>query len=234
MDAIILAGGRGTRLGVLTQNLQKAVFLYRGKPLIAHVIDCLLENPKVKIINVLTGYRGQDIHEVIFSRYPKQARAGKIKILDFPDIHGTLTRLYSAIPNISRACGYYICGIDSLVPGAVLKRFWAFIDCHRSRSVLLLSTKMAVAPTHRTVCMKNGTVTGYKKRGTYQEFTPDCYREVGIRYFPFETTASIYKEKILPGQYIPEFIQKLIQKEDILSYVFDETWNHFAVAEDFV
>ena len=50
MQAIILAGGKGTRLKQLTSEIPKPMIPIGGKPIIEHQINCLVENGIEKII----------------------------------------------------------------------------------------------------------------------------------------------------------------------------------------
>jgi NDP-sugar pyrophosphorylase family protein len=66
--AVVLAAGKGTRMGSLTEDLPKPMLPVRGKPLLEHVLDHLRE-AGVRECGLITGYR----HEVIeqhFAGYP--------------------------------------------------------------------------------------------------------------------------------------------------------------------
>ena len=49
MKALILAAGRGSRLGKLTDNLPKPLVEVKGKPVIGYLIDKLINIPEFKI-----------------------------------------------------------------------------------------------------------------------------------------------------------------------------------------
>ena len=66
MNAVILAGGRGRRLGALTEKRQKATLIFNNEPLIIHILSSLLSSKRVERIMVLTGYRSEDIHKVLY------------------------------------------------------------------------------------------------------------------------------------------------------------------------
>lgn len=68
--AVVLAAGKGTRMGALTEELPKPMLQVQGKPLLEHVLDHLAQ-AGVRACGVITGYR----HEVIeqhFAGYPMQ------------------------------------------------------------------------------------------------------------------------------------------------------------------
>ena len=58
--AVVLAAGRGTRLGALTDDIPKALVDVGGKPLIVHALDGLMEAGLAEFM-VVTGYRGDQI-----------------------------------------------------------------------------------------------------------------------------------------------------------------------------
>jgi NDP-sugar pyrophosphorylase family protein len=66
--AVVLAAGKGTRMGTLTEELPKPMLPVGGKPLLEHILD-RLARAGVREFGLITGYR----HEVIekhFERYP--------------------------------------------------------------------------------------------------------------------------------------------------------------------
>lgn len=60
LKAVILAAGRGTRLGRLTDDIPKALVDVGGKPLIVHALDGLMEAGLAEFM-VVTGYRGDQV-----------------------------------------------------------------------------------------------------------------------------------------------------------------------------
>jgi NDP-sugar pyrophosphorylase family protein len=60
--AVLLAAGRGKRLGALTDHLPKPMLEVAGKPLIGHIIDALAAN-EVRDIAIVTGYLASHIDE---------------------------------------------------------------------------------------------------------------------------------------------------------------------------
>lgn len=64
MRAVIIAGGLGSRIKTLFNNLPKALLPIGDKPLLGHQIDFLLRNNINKII-ILSGYKHEEIREYI-------------------------------------------------------------------------------------------------------------------------------------------------------------------------
>ena len=61
-QAVILAGGRGTRLAPLTDSIPKPMVDVNGEPFLAHLIT-LLAGQGVTVVLLLTGYRGEQIED---------------------------------------------------------------------------------------------------------------------------------------------------------------------------
>lgn len=163
MNAIVLAGGRGRRLGLLTESTQKAALCFNGNPLISHIIDSLQNEQVIERVSVLTGYRGNDIHDVLNSSYREEVGTGKIQVIDLPQINGTLSRLAEALKCFNLVTGCYVCGIDSLVPQHVFHNFCTFVGEHSEDVVLLFSPRLEVAPTHKIGCLQKDRLVDYPR-----------------------------------------------------------------------
>ncbi len=62
MQAVILAGGLGTRLGDLTSATPKVMLPFDGKPFLHHVIR-LLSNQGIRDLVICTGYLGEKVRD---------------------------------------------------------------------------------------------------------------------------------------------------------------------------
>src|SRR6266545_3702515 len=60
MKAVILAAGKGTRMGELTQELPKPMLKVRGKPILEHII-LGLAGAGIRNVFIVTGYRAETI-----------------------------------------------------------------------------------------------------------------------------------------------------------------------------
>ena len=59
MRVVILAAGKGTRMGALTEELPKALLFVRGKTFLEHIISALPS--EVGEVLIVIGYRGEQI-----------------------------------------------------------------------------------------------------------------------------------------------------------------------------
>jgi NDP-sugar pyrophosphorylase family protein len=72
MKAIVLAAGRGKRMGVLTENLPKPMIPLSGKPMLEHILDRMRAGGVTDVL-LVTGYRAELIEES-FRDYPLRVR----------------------------------------------------------------------------------------------------------------------------------------------------------------
>ncbi len=62
MKAVILAGGEGTRMRPLTNDIPKPMLPLKGKPILEHVLERLKKHG-IRDIIITTGYMGEKIRE---------------------------------------------------------------------------------------------------------------------------------------------------------------------------
>ena len=63
MKAVILAAGKGTRMGELTDKLPKPMLKVDGKPTLEYIVEGLRDEAGISDIFIVTGWRGQVIRE---------------------------------------------------------------------------------------------------------------------------------------------------------------------------
>ena len=74
--AVVLCGGRGTRLGALGKKIPKALVKIQGKEILWYIINSLSKNGFKKIILPL-GYKAQKIKDFIKKKFKNK----KIKVV---------------------------------------------------------------------------------------------------------------------------------------------------------
>jgi dTDP-glucose pyrophosphorylase len=75
MKALILAGGRGKRLGTITESTNKCLLEINGKPVIEYNLDRAADIDDIDEIVIVVGHRAEDI----INRYGTSYRGKKIK-----------------------------------------------------------------------------------------------------------------------------------------------------------
>ena len=85
--AVLLAAGRGKRLGTLTADTPKPILDIAGAPLISHIVDALA-GAGLKHFIVVTGYRSEQI-EKWAKTYERENPGTKITTVRQPELNGT-------------------------------------------------------------------------------------------------------------------------------------------------
>lgn len=90
MQAVILAAGRGTRMGALTENTPKALLPLGGKTLLEYEFDALPQ--EIDEIIVIVGYMGGSIHD----RFGGSWQGRDVLYVEQEELDGTAGALWRA------------------------------------------------------------------------------------------------------------------------------------------
>ncbi len=90
MQAVILAAGRGTRMGALTENTPKPMLLLNGRPVLEYIIDALPET--VDEVIIIVGYLGSVIQKHFGDLY----KGKKILYMEQETLNGTAGAIWAA------------------------------------------------------------------------------------------------------------------------------------------
>jgi D-glycero-alpha-D-manno-heptose 1-phosphate guanylyltransferase len=69
MDALILAGGLGTRLRAVVKDRAKSVAEIGGRPFLAHVLDRLARSGEVSRVILCVGHRADTVREAMGTQH---------------------------------------------------------------------------------------------------------------------------------------------------------------------
>ena len=95
MQAVILASGRGTRMGVLTEHTPKPMLRVSGRTLIDHKLDELPE--VITEVIIVIGYHGDQIR----AQYGDVYKGMRITYVEQPGLDGTGKATWFAQPHIT-------------------------------------------------------------------------------------------------------------------------------------
>jgi NDP-sugar pyrophosphorylase family protein len=90
IQAVILAAGRGTRMGDLTNNIPKPMLFVDGKPILEHILNNLPE--EVSEIIFVIGHKGELIKDYFGDSY----NGKDIKYVEQKDLNGTAGAVHCA------------------------------------------------------------------------------------------------------------------------------------------
>jgi D-glycero-alpha-D-manno-heptose 1-phosphate guanylyltransferase len=132
IDAVILAGGLGTRLRSVVSDRPKPLSPVAGRPFLAYLLDQLAE-AGLRRVTLCTGYRGEMVQAAFGTRY------GQLQLSYSQEDHplGTAGAVLAALgslaaPTLLVANGDSLCRAD-------LPAFWQFHCAQRAAASLLLS-----------------------------------------------------------------------------------------------
>ena len=125
--AVLLAAGRGKRLGDLTARTPKPMLDIGGSPLIAHIVHGLMRAGLERFI-VVTGYLGEQIDQ--WAKSFERANSGvTIATVSQQELSGTGGAMLTARPHLASEARFVFGWGDILMDGANYPRFM-----HRARA----------------------------------------------------------------------------------------------------
>jgi len=92
--AVLLAAGRGKRLGAATDRMPKPMLEVGGQPLLAHIVNALAAN-EVRDIAIVTGYLASHIREWCAHRM-RQRPEMHLSMLHQAELNGTASAMFLA------------------------------------------------------------------------------------------------------------------------------------------
>lgn len=121
ITAVLLAAGRGKRLGDLTTQAPKPLLDIAGSPLISHIIDAFIGAGLANFI-VVTGYLSNQIEEWA-KTYSRENTGIKITTVRQPELNGTGGAMLAAKEHLSGESRFVFGWGDILMDRANYPRF---------------------------------------------------------------------------------------------------------------
>lgn len=119
MQAIIMAAGKGTRLGSLTKEIPKPLIPIKGVPLLKRQIDNLLKIPEISEIIIVTGYKADMINDYVKENFDTR----KIRIVYNEDYDkGAVVSVSKAEPYIKDEFGFLVMNADHLFSSSFYRK----------------------------------------------------------------------------------------------------------------
>ncbi|MHA1638475.1 MAG: NTP transferase domain-containing protein, partial [Candidatus Thorarchaeota archaeon] len=137
MRAIILAAGRGSRIGPLTKHIPKALLECGGQTLIERTINSYIESG-IDNITVGVGWNGHEVRKHIEQAFPNET----IRIIDVPNyMHGPLQTLFTSLESNNEPC--IIGPVDSLVDSHIISELMESYKLQSSDLVIAIDVEAA-------------------------------------------------------------------------------------------
>lgn len=157
-EAIVLVGGRGTRLQSVVADRPKVLATVCGKPFLAYLLDQVAA-AGIKHTILCTGYRGEQIQAAFGKMYAGMALAYSQET----DLLGTGGGLRLAFPLIASETfiamnGDSFCELD-------LKDLWVWHHARQANATLVLTPKSEAARYGHVSLSADGTIRGFEEKG---------------------------------------------------------------------
>lgn len=111
MKAVVLAAGRGSRLGELTRTHNKCMIEYRGMPIIEHTVARLASLPGIDEIVIVVGYRADTVVRHFGAHY----HGTPITYHEQPQQRGLVDALQCAAPSVKGSPFLLLLGDEVMV-----------------------------------------------------------------------------------------------------------------------
>jgi NDP-sugar pyrophosphorylase family protein len=196
VKAVILAAGKGTRMGDLTANLPKPMVLVEGKPVLEHIIEGLRDEAGIRDFFIVTGWCGHVIREHFGNgaRWSVRITYGEQKVQD-----GTGKAADPAKAWVGAEKFLLTYGDILLRPPTDYARL---VAAFREEGVIAVKAGEDLTKGGAVILSDAGFMTDLVEKGALTEVPPNAYYNAGIYLLGpaiFEHTARL--EKSSRGEY---------------------------------
>jgi NDP-sugar pyrophosphorylase family protein len=196
MKAVILAAGKGTRMGELTAELPKPMLPVEGKAVLEHIVEGLRDEAGVRDIFIVTGWRGGVIRDHFGdgAKWKVRITYGEQKVQD-----GTGRAADPAKEWVGGESFFLVYGdMFPRVPADYSKLLAAF----KEEGVIALKDGENLSKGGAVVLNEAGFMTSLLEKAAPKDIPPNAYYNAAIYLLPariFEFTAKL--EKSPRGEY---------------------------------
>ncbi|MCF7793938.1 MAG: phosphocholine cytidylyltransferase family protein [Candidatus Cloacimonetes bacterium] len=201
LPAVILAAGKGTRLGKLSDNKPKPMTEVNGRMIIENLIESLIKNGFERII-VATGYLNEILEETVH-KYQDQAEI----ICVYNEIYGSTNNIYSLwLTKKYLRDGFYLFEADVFFEDKIMKEL---VEINAKNVMLVGKHNNLMDGTVVDLKEDNSVLNMYLKRHQKEDF------DFSNKY----KTVNFYRisEKFAQDFFLPK-MDEHIEREDWNSY----------------
>ena len=218
MQAVILAGGKGTRLRPLTYKIPKPMILINGKPFLEHLLNLLKKYDIARII-LCVGYLGEKIKDY-FGQGSKWGMDISYSIEEeLLDTAGAIKKAEGLLEG-----SFLLLNGDTYLPLNYSELIEYFSQ--RDRIGVMAVCRKKNIPGKGSVKMEDGFIVDYKKNNEndleYLDAGVSIYSRRLLKLIPEGRAVSLEKE-IYP---------QLIASRELLGYVSEERFYDMGTSEE--
>ncbi len=215
MEAIILAGGFGTRLKSVVSDVPKPMAPINGKPFLEYMLDDLVENGFNRVI-LAVGYK----KEVIENHFHSSYKGMEIVYSVEEEPLGTGGCVKQAL-NYAEEDFVFVLNGDTMFK----IDFEEFGKCN---TICIACKKMLHFDRYGEVNIKNGKIQSFAEK----KFVEEGYINGGIYYLP----KTVFDSYSLPTKFSLEkdFFEKYISQLNISAYLSEAYFIDIGIPEDYI
>jgi NDP-sugar pyrophosphorylase family protein len=196
MKAVILAAGKGTRMGDLTKELPKPMVQINGKPVLEYIVEGLRDEAGIREIFIIVGWRGQVIRDHFGDgdRWKVRITYGEQKVQDGTGKAADPARAWVGADRFL------------LTYGDILLRpptdYALLVAAFREDGVIAVKDGEDLTKGGAVILNEQGFMTDLVEKGGLSEVPPNAYYNAGIYLLTpriFDCTARL--EKSPRGEY---------------------------------
>ncbi len=229
VSAIILAGGLGSRMGQITQDLPKSMLQVEGRPIISHILDGLQTQFGQARIIIATGYRNETIRNTYGNQYGQLS----IEYQHSPEHLEIRKRLLLADGLIEGP--FFVIGSDVLADPTHYLTMAEALDTKDSEILGIISgaVNLEPAPSHALISAKDDVITAINTNpASINNRRGDTLRDMSLWLFD-QRTLDLLKQAPQAEINISPVLDKAIKggvKYTVARYF--GHWYHFGVPAD--
>ena len=187
MQAVILAAGRGTRLGALTRNRSKAMLPILGQPIFVRVMETLAD-PLVEEFIIVVSPGDKEIKNFVTRNQPFD---GMVRLVEQPEPLGSGAALHCAAPYLHG--DFLLSACDNLLPPTKVKRMLAcWNEGHDLEAILtLMPVREEQVSSTGIVAVEGDWVIDIVEKPTFEEAPSSiaslplyCFSRNILKYLP--------------------------------------------------
>jgi len=186
LTAFVVCGGFASRMGVLGKTLNKNTVMHRGRPVLTHLLDVLIDVFHVTNVVLVAGHLSAQVIDAVRDEFRQGV---EVEVLTDKLNLGTAMAMSTAIEG--RGISRFVYSHGNIILGDVAvqeaKRSYARLGPGDS---LLLTSRFPIAETHPRVEVEDGRLSAPSRRPSSQ-----THFSVGV---------GLYELDSLPKECVPE------------------------------
>ena len=217
--AMVLAGGRGSRMAPLTKSTQKCLLPVNGKPILFHIFQ-LLRNSGVEKVVVALDYMAEKIRNTVIEAGNKM----DLEVVCVSDeFRSTSHAVHTCLKELDDI--FFYCHGNILFQDRLLEKLWEI--SHEGQFSTLALTPHAEDVTHLKV--EEFVDSNIVKAGFASDLDSAELTHIGV---------SIYRKDLFEKHYVPErmteasIVSFLSDGGVVRGYLYDKGWSHLETTKD--